>query len=318
MDNMIEVRNLKKYFTSPKGTVHAVDDVSFDIKAGQTVGVVGESGCGKTTLGRVLLHLIDSTDGKIFFEGEDITNVSRGKLSELRAQMQIIFQDPYSSLDPRMYVGKLIAEALRSRHYKKAETERRVKELMDVVGIAQRLYYSYPHELDGGLRQRVVIARALALDPKFIVCDEPVSALDVSIQAQVLNLLSDLQKSKHLTFLFITHDLSVVRYVSDEICVMYLGQLIEKGPAEELFQKPLHPYTKALLAAVPQPKIAEKRRGKEVIHGEVTSPINPPPGCRFAPRCPFASEECSRPQPFREYLSGHYAACEKVMKIDHV
>lgn len=318
MDNMIEVRNLKKYFTSPKGTVHAVDDVSFDIKAGQTVGVVGESGCGKTTLGRVLLHLIDSTDGKIFFEGEDITNVSRSKLSELRAQMQIIFQDPYSSLDPRMYVGKLIAEALRSRHYKKAETERRVKELMDVVGIAQRLYYSYPHELDGGLRQRVVIARALALDPKFIVCDEPVSALDVSIQAQVLNLLSDLQKSKNLTFLFITHDLSVVRYVSDEICVMYLGQLIEKGPSEELFQRPLHPYTKALLAAVPQPKIVQKSRSKEIIHGEVTSPINPPPGCRFAPRCPFASEECKQPQPFREYSSGHYASCEKVMKINHL
>lgn len=318
MDNIIEVRNLKKYFASPKGTVHAVDDVSFTIKAGQTVGVVGESGCGKTTLGRVLLHLVDSTDGKIFFEGEDITNVSRSKLSELRSKMQIIFQDPYSSLDPRMYVGKLIAEALRGGHYKKEEKERRVKELMDTVGIAQRLYYSYPHELDGGLRQRVVIARALALDPKFIVCDEPVSALDVSIQAQVLNLLSDLQKLKNLTFLFITHDLSVVRYVSDEICVMYLGQLIEKGPSEELFQRPLHPYTQALLAAVPQPKITEKSRGKEIIHGEVTSPINPPPGCRFAPRCPFASEQCNQPQPLREYSSGHYAACEKVAEINHL
>lgn len=317
MDNIIEVRNLKKYFNSPKGAVHAVDDVSFDIKTGQTLGVVGESGCGKTTLGRVLLHLADSTDGKILFKGEDITEVSRSKLSDLRAKMQIIFQDPYSSLDPRMYVGKLIAEALRSRRYTKEKTERRVKELMDTVGIAQRLYYSYPHELDGGLRQRVVIARALALDPEFIVCDEPVSALDVSIQAQVLNLLSDLQKAKHLTFLFITHDLSVVRYISDEICVMYLGQLVEKGPSEELFQKPLHPYTQALLTAVPQPKIPEKRRSKEIIHGEVTSPINPPPGCRFVSRCPFASEQCNQTQPLREYSPGHYASCEKVRQINH-
>ncbi len=318
MNNLIEVKNLKKYFSSSKGIVHAVDDVSFSIKAGQTVGVVGESGCGKTTLGRVLLHLLDSTGGTIHFRGEDITDASGSKLSQLRGKMQIIFQDPYSSLDPRMYVGKLIAEALHSRHYKKAELEQRTRELMDTVGIAQRLYYSYPHELDGGLRQRVVIARALALDPEFIVCDEPVSALDVSIQAQVLNLLRDLQKEKNLTYLFITHDLSVVRYISDEICVMYLGQLVEKGPAEELFQNPLHPYTKALLAAIPQPKVIEDAQPKEIIRGEVTSPINPPPGCRFAPRCPHASEQCREPQPFREWKPGHYTSCEKVSEINQL
>lgn len=316
MDNIIEVKNLKKYFLSPKGIVHAVDDVSFSIQARQTVGVVGESGCGKTTLGRTLIHLAESTSGHILYRGEDITHVGKTKLRELRSKMQIIFQDPYSSLDPRMYVGALIGEAFHSQPLKKEERDKRVKDLMDTVGIAQRLYYSYPHEMDGGLRQRVVIARALALEPEFIVCDEPVSSLDVSIQAQVLNLLNDLQKEKKLTYLFITHDLSVVRYVSDEICVMYLGQMVEKGPAEELFQTPRHPYTKALLAAVPEPVVSDERKRKEIIKGEVTSPINPPEGCRFAARCPYAAEACKQPQTLKEYYSGHFVSCWRTLEIN--
>lgn len=317
MDNIIEVRNLKKYFPSPRGTVNAVDDVSFSIKAGQTVGVVGESGCGKTTLGRVMIHLAESSGGQVFFHGEDVTNVSRVKLRKLRAKMQIIFQDPYSSVDPRMYVGELIGEAFHSQHLSGAEKDAKIRELMDTVGIARRLYYSYPHELDGGLRQRVVIARALALNPEFIVCDEPVSALDVSIQAQVLNLLNELQEAKKLTYLFITHDLSVVRYVSDEICVMYLGQVVEKGPAEELFQSPKHPYTKALLASVPEPRISDTGKRREIISGEVTSPINPPKGCRFAPRCPYAQDNCKQPQELKEYYPGHHVFCARTLEINN-
>lgn len=317
MDNLIETRNLKKYFSSPKGTLHAVDDVNISIKAGHTVGVVGESGCGKSTLGRVLLHLTEATSGQIIYRGEDITDVTGARLSELRSKMQIIFQDPYSSLDPRMYIEQLIGEAMRTRRYSKAEVRKRTLELMDIVGIPQRLIYSYPHELDGGLRQRVVIARALALDPEFIVCDEPVSALDVSIQAQILNLLNELQRAKNLTYMFITHDLSVVRYVSDDIYVMYLGQVIEHSDTDELFAHPLHPYTKALLSAVPEPRLTGKKR-REIIRGEVTSPINPPAGCRFAPRCPYASPECAKPQALAEYTPGHLVSCIRAANINNL
>lgn len=314
MADLIETKNLKKYFTTGKGTLHAVDDVSFTIPEGRTIGVVGESGCGKSTLGRVLLHLLEPTSGQMLYRGEDITNVSKTKLSELRSKMQIIFQDPYSSLDPRMYIEQLISEAFRSTKFSKQEKTERTKALMETVGIPQRLIYSYPHELDGGLRQRVVIARALALDPEFIVCDEPVSALDVSIQAQILNLLNELQDQKNLTYMFITHDLSVVKYVSDDICVMYLGQIIEHCETEKLFENPMHPYTKALLEAVPVPRLTGKGR-REIIRGEVTSPINPPKGCRFASRCPYASDECAEPQPLTEYGEGHYVACWKASAI---
>ena len=314
MDTLIETRHLKKYFSSPKGTLHAVDDVNISIEAGRTIGIVGESGCGKSTLGRVLLHLLDSTSGQILYRGEDITHVSGARLSELRGKMQIIFQDPYSSVDPRMYIEQLIGEAMRTQRLPKAEVNKRTLALMDTVGIPKRLIYSYPHELDGGLRQRVVIARALARDPEFIVCDEPVSALDVSIQAQILNLLNELQQAKKLTYMFITHDLSVVRYVSDDICVMYLGQVIERCATDELFANPLHPYTKALLSAVPEPRLTGKKR-REIIHGEVTSPINPPAGCRFAPRCPHASPECSAPQALAEHTPGHFVSCVKAATI---
>lgn len=315
MDTLIETRHLKKYFSSPKGTLHAVDDVNISIEAGRTIGIVGESGCGKSTLGRVLLHLLDSTSGQILYRGEDITHVSGAKLSELRGKMQIIFQDPYSSVDPRMYIEQLIGEAMRTQRLSKAEVNKKTLALMDTVGIPKRLIYSYPHELDGGLRQRVVIARALARDPEFIVCDEPVSALDVSIQAQILNLLNELQQAKKLTYMFITHDLSVVRYVSDDICVMYLGQVIERCATDELFAHPLHPYTKALLSAVPEPRLTGKKH-REIIHGEVTSPINPPAGCRFAPRCPYASSECSAPQPLSEHTPGHFVSCVKAATIN--
>lgn len=315
MGTLIETKNLKKYFSTPKGILHAVDDISFTIEEGKTVGVVGESGCGKSTLGRTILHLLDSTSGQILYRGEDITEVSGAKLAELRRKMQIIFQDPYSSVDPRMYIEQLIGEALKNSKLTKKQKTERVKDLMDTVGIPQRLIYSYPHELDGGLRQRVVIARALALDPEFVVCDEPVSALDVSIQAQILNLLNSLQAERKLTYMFITHDLSVVKYVSDEICVMYLGQMIEYSPTEELFRNPIHPYTKALLAAIPEPKLTGKTR-KEIIHGEVTSPIDPPAGCRFMARCAFACEECKKAQTLSEITPGHYVSCCQAAAIN--
>ena len=303
MEKIIETKNLKKYFKSPSGTVHAVDDVSFSVEAQHTIGIVGESGCGKTTLGRVLIHLAEPTGGQILFHGQDITYVDKKELGNLRSKMQIIFQDPYSSLDPRMYVEQLIGEAMQAAHYKRKEISKRTLELMDLVGIPRRLIYSYPHEMDGGLRQRVVIARALALDPEFIVCDEPVSALDVSIQAQVLNLLNMLQKERKLTYMFITHDLSVVRYVSDEICV---------------FESPLHPYTKALLSAVPKAYIGEEKKRGNAIAGEVTSPINPPAGCRFRSRCPYASSECGNPQTLTEYKPGHFVACSKATVINNI
>ncbi|MCD8009828.1 MAG: ATP-binding cassette domain-containing protein [Lachnospiraceae bacterium] len=313
MGALLEVRNLKKYFKVNAGTLHAVDGVSFQIEERKTLGVVGESGCGKSTLGRVILHLLDSTDGQIFYRGEDITKVDRKKLSELRQEMQIIFQDPFSSLNPRMTVYQTIAEPMQIHStVSKKEISDRVMELMDTVGLAERFVNTYPHELDGGRRQRIGIARALALNPKFIVCDEPVSALDVSIQAQVLNLMQDIQESMNLTYIFITHDLSVVKYISDSIMVMYLGQMVEMATSEELFAAPKHPYTEALLSALPVPDIDSPKK-RILLKGELTSPIDPKPGCRFAPRCPRACKECREKEPeLREIGPGHFVRCPYV------
>ncbi|MPM47025.1 Oligopeptide transport ATP-binding protein OppF [bioreactor metagenome] len=315
MAELLEIRNLKKYFNTPKGLLHAVDDVSFSIDSGKTLGVVGESGCGKSTLGRVVIKLLDATDGKIIFEGEDITNLK--SCYELHSRMQMIFQDPFASLDPRMSVSEIISEPLKIHRRCKSgsELEEKVGELMDTVGLAARFAYSYPHELDGGRRQRIGIARALALNPKFIVCDEPVSALDVSIQAQILNLMQDLQESRGYTYMFITHDLSVVKHISDDILVMYLGQAVEKCGSDELFETPLHPYTKALLAAIPEP-VVRKNKKRELLRGEIFSPIDPKPGCRFAARCPYAAEQCHNENPvLSEVNPGHFVACHRVEEI---
>ena len=310
MAAQLEVNNLKKYFKVAHGWLHAVDDVSFEIAKGETLGVVGESGCGKSTLGRTILHLLEPTSGQILFEGNDITNPPRSTFKELRKEMQIIFQDPFSSLNPRMTVEDTIKEPLNIFHlYSGKECDEKVAEIMNTVGLAPRLARAYPHELDGGRRQRIGIARAFAVDPKFIVCDEPVSALDVSIQAQILNLLQDLQEKSGLTYMFITHDLAVVRHISDSICVMYLGNIVEKSPSKELFQHPCHPYTKALLDAVPVP-VPHAKEGREILRGEITSPINPPSGCRFAPRCPHCSEICKETMPPLQQISHqHYVAC---------
>lgn len=315
MSKLIETKNLKKYFKKPTGILHGLDDVSISIEEGKTVGVVGESGCGKSTLGRVIMHLTEPTSGQILYRGEDITHISRRKLGEIRSKMQIVFQDPYSSLDPRMYVELLIGEGMRAQKLGKEEIHNRTLELMDTVGIPRRMLYAYPHEMNGGLRQRVVIARALSLNPEFIVCDEPVSALDVSIQAQVLNLLKELQEKRGLTYLFITHDMSVVQYMADEICVMYLGEVIEFANTKELFTNPLHPYTKALLESVPEPVLTEAPR-KKVLRGELMSPVNPPPGCRFAKRCPYASEECKNKQTLTKVDGEHYVSCHKYKQIN--
>lgn len=307
---LLRVENLKKYFQTPRGMLHAVDDVSFSIEKGKTLGVVGESGCGKSTLGRVILHLLDSSGGKIFFEDEDITNVKKKHLKELQRSMQIIFQDPFSSLNPRMTVSELIREPLLiTKTVPKDQIDRKVKEIMDTVGLAERLVNSYPHELDGGRRQRIGVARALVLNPKFIVCDEPVSALDVSIQAQIINLLLDLQAERGLTYMFIMHDLSVVKYVSHDICVMYLGQMVEKSSAVNLFRNPVHPYTQALLSAIPVPDVDYQKK-RILLKGELSSPINPKPGCRFAVRCNYAKPECFQVQPeLKEVEPGHFVAC---------
>ncbi len=313
MAPLLEVKNLQKYFKVPNGFLHAVDGVSFQIEEGQTLGVVGESGCGKSTLGRVVLHLLDNTGGQILYKGEDITKVDGKKLSHLRREMQIIFQDPFSSLNPRMTVYQTIAEPMQiAGGYSREALQKRVLELMDTVGLARRFVNTYPHELDGGRRQRIGIARALALRPKFIVCDEPVSALDVSIQAQVLNLMLDIQEQMGLTYIFITHDLSVVKYISNHIMVMYLGQVVETAPSDELFARPLHPYTQALLSAVPVPDIDHKKE-RIILKGELTSPINPKPGCRFAARCQYASEECFKQEPeLWQMREKHWVKCHKV------
>ncbi len=313
---MVRVEGLKKYFPTARGLLHAVDDVTMTIQKGHTVGIVGESGCGKSTLGRTIIHLLEKTDGKIFLEGKDVSDVKGKELAKVREQMQIIFQDPYSSIDPKKSIRDTVKEPLIVSHrYSKAEIEEKTDELMDLVGIDERLKYAYPHELDGGRRQRVGIARALALNPKFVVCDEPVSALDVSIQAQVLNLLKKLQIDRELTYMFVTHDMSVVRHISDEICVMYLGQVVEKCPSKELFKKPLHPYTKALLSAIPSTDIDHPTK-REILQGELTSPINPKPGCRFAARCPFATEACHQPQVQTEVEKGHFVRCCRVKEIN--
>ena len=308
---ILEVKNLKKYFNTPSGVLHAVDDVSFTLDKGKILGVVGESGCGKSTMGRAILRLHEPTSGEVMFEGRDITKISTEEMRKLRSEMQIIFQDPFASLNPRKTVSEIIGEPLRlHKIYKSAaEREKHVLELMEVVGLAERLVNTYPHELDGGRRQRIGIARALALNPKFIVCDEPVSALDVSIQAQILNLLKRLKKERGLTYMFITHDLSVVNYFSDDIMVMYLGKMVEYAPSEELFENPVHPYTKALLSAIPVPRLREKKE-RILLKGEITSPIDPKPGCRFAPRCAYAKDCCFKESPeLKDIGNGHKVAC---------
>ena len=313
---LLEVEHLKKYFNVGAGVNHAVDDITFSIEKGRTMGVVGESGCGKSTLGRTIIRLLDATDGHVRLNGEDIT-YARGKdLRKLREKVSIVFQDPYSSLNPRSSVESTIREPLQEAHrFSKAEINARTEELMDLVGIEERLRLAYPHEMDGGRRQRVGIARALALNPEFIMCDEPVSALDVSIQAQVLNLLMDLQEQMKLTYMFVTHDLSVVRHISDDICVMYLGQLVETSPSKELFLRPLHPYTKALLSAIPSTDLDHPMQRVQ-LRGEITSAINPEPGCRFAARCPYACEKCKEPQQLIEVEPRHFVSCCRVKEIN--
>ena len=312
-EELLRIKHLKKYFPTPNGLLYAVDDVNFSISKGETLGVVGESGCGKSTLGRCILRLIEPTDGEVIYQGENIVGCSKEKMKELRKELQIIFQDPYESLNPRMTVSQAIqAPLIIQKIYKASDRvglEKKTHEMMDLVGLARRVANSYPHELDGGRRQRIGIARALALNPKFIVCDEPVSALDVSIQAQVLNLMQDLQQQLGLTYMFITHDLSVVMHLSSSIVVMYLGQMVEQGTPEQLFNDPRHPYTKALLSAIPIPD-PEKKMERIQLNGELTSPINVGAGCRFAKRCLYAKPECSTQNPqLTEVEPGHFVSC---------
>jgi len=312
---MLKVEGLKKYFQTPAGVLHAVDDVNFSVREGETLGVVGESGCGKSTMGRTILRLHEPTAGSVYFQGKNITGYDRKRLKELRKDMQMIFQDPFASLNPRMTVSEAIMEPLLVQGLYKAKdpaVHAQVDKIMDLVGLAKRLVNVYPHELDGGRRQRIGIARALAVNPKFIVCDEPVSALDVSIQAQILNLMQDLQDELHLTYLFITHDLSVVKHFATDILVMYLGQMVEMAPAKKLFENPMHPYTQALLSAIPVPD-PDYKMERIAMQGELTSPINPEPGCRFAKRCPYVSQVCtSREMVLKELEPGHFVSCQMV------
>ena len=314
MSTLLEVKNLKKYFKTPKGTLHAVDGVSFSIEEGKTLGIVGESGCGKSTLGRLIVQLLEVTDGEIKFQGKDVTHLKHSDIKEFRKNVQMIFQDPFSSLNPRMTVAEAIKEPLKNyaRGMSRAQMEKKVEQLMETVGLAKQFINSYPHELDGGRRQRIGIARALALNPKFVVCDEPVSALDVSIQAQILNLMMDLQEEKGLTYIFITHDLSVVKHIADDIGVMYLGNMVEMSDKKGLFDRQLHPYTKALLSAIPTIDI-DHHSERIVLKGEIVSPIDPKPGCRFAPRCLYATEKCFLQEPrLEEVCTGHYVACHRI------
>lgn len=308
---LIQTVDLVKYFNTKRGPLHAVDHVNLSIKKGETLGVVGESGCGKSTLGRTILRLLEPTSGSVLYNGNDIVKYSPQKMKEMRKKMQIIFQDPFTSLNPRMSVSEIIAEPMitTKTYTNAAERLDRVYQLMETVGLAERFINSYPHELDGGRRQRIGIARALSVRPEFIVCDEPVSALDVSIQAQILNLMMDLQDSMGLTYMFVTHNLSVIKHISDNIAVMYLGQCVELAPTEELFAHPEHPYTKALLNAIPIASL-KYRKKLEIIKGEVTSPINPKPGCRFADRCPYATDRCREDGlKLKEITPGHFVAC---------
>lgn len=312
---LLETIDLKKYFKVGGGTLHAVDSINIKLYQGETLGVVGESGCGKSTLGRTILKLIEPTAGHIIYDGKDITSLNIRKMRPLRREMQIIFQDPYSSIDPRKSVIETISEYMfiHKSYPTRREIMNRAVELMDMVGLARRYADAYPHELDGGRRQRIGIARALSLQPRFIVCDEPVSALDMSIQAQILNLLMDLQDELNLSYMFVTHDLSVVKHISDQIMVMYLGTCIEFASSDELFQKPLHPYTKALLAAIPEPDLESRKKGFQLIRGEVSSPIDPKPGCRFAGRCEHCMVQCLEKTPeYVETEPGHFVACHLV------
>lgn len=308
---LIETKGLKKYFKTSRGMLHAVDDVSLSIAHGQTLGIVGESGCGKSTLGRTVTRLLEATSGEVLYEGKNILQYNKKEMQVLRPKIQMIFQDPFTSLNPRLSIGDIIAEPMKvlklasSKH----EMQEKVKEIMDLCGLPERYYNTYPHELDGGRRQRVGLARALAVGPQFIVCDEPVSALDVSIQAQILNLLMDLQDSYGIAYMFITHDLCVVRHISDYIAVMYLGQVVEYASKTDLFQEQLHPYTKALLSAIPTTDLNRRGIEPELLEGEVGNPIDPEPGCRFASRCKYATEACKQPQALREARPGHFVRC---------
>lgn len=319
MDNQhfIQVEHLCKYFNTRRGLLHAVEDVSFTIAKGETLGLVGESGCGKSTLGRCVLRLIQPNKGKVIFDGQNILTCDKTQMDDLRSRMQIVFQDPYSSLDPRFSVFDLIAEPVRARmkNLSSAEIDKKIYELMDTVGLARRLDHSYPHELDGGRRQRIGVARALALNPDFIVLDEPVSALDVCIQAQIINLLMELQKSFGYTYLFISHDLSVVKHISNRIAVMYLGRIMETSDYAALFRRPMHPYTQALLSAIPLVSL-EQRKDRIILQGDVPSPIDPPPGCRFQGRCPRRADRCAVEEPqMKEVEPGHFVACHFVEPI---
>ena len=316
--DLVEIKHLKKYYNTPRGLLHAIDDVTMDIEKGKTIGIVGESGCGKSTLGKTLIRMEDATDGEVYFDGKEVTHMSQHEFKNMRMRMQMIFQDPYASLDPRMSVSQLIAEPIQTYHLakNKKELDEMVFQLMEEVGLAKRLANSYPHELDGGRRQRIGIARALSLNPEFIVCDEPVSALDVSIQAQILNLLMDLQEEKNLTYMFITHDMSVVKHISDDIAVMYLGQVVEKAEYQELFAKPLHPYSQALFSAIPVPSIHDRQK-RIVLKGEITSPVNPKPCCRFAARCPYATDLCREQEPeLRDMGNNHFVKCHRVEELN--
>ena len=307
---LLKAEHLKKYFKSPHGTVKAVDDVSLEIYEGETLALVGESGCGKSTLGRVILNLITPTSGTVTFDGTDITALHGKMLRNMRAQMQLVFQDPFSSLDPRFTVGQIIAEPLQNMGLSKQEQQKRVLELMDRVSLQPEHYSRYPHQFSGGQRQRIGIARALAPNPRLIVCDEPVSALDVSIQAQILNLLKKLQSQSNLTYMFISHDLAVVRYISDRVCVMFLGQICELCSTVEAYEKPLHPYTRMLIDSAPEPDPDFHREDRMLLQGELPSPVNPPAGCRFCTRCPFATDVCRTVHPeLKEYTPGHFCAC---------
>jgi peptide/nickel transport system ATP-binding protein len=308
---LIETKGLKKYFKTQRGLLHAVDDVDLKINEGETLGVVGESGCGKSTLGRTILRLLDATDGQVLYEGKDILKYNKDQMKNMSTQMQMIFQDPFTSLNPRLSIQDIIAEPMRviKNVQGREAIKERTKELMDLCGLPDRYMNIYPHELDGGRRQRVGLARALAVDPKFIVCDEPVSALDVSIQAQILNLLMDLQDAKKLAYMFVTHDLCVVKHISNYIVVMYLGQVVEYATRDEMFDAHVHPYTRALLSAIPTADLSQRNRERHLLKGEVANPINPEPGCRFYPRCPHATAKCKEPQKLREVSSGHYVRC---------